>query len=63
MRKVIILGSSARDGHTKKAVDTFISLTDCDVLDLNDFNISYYDYEHQNENDDYLNLIKRIISN
>lgn len=63
MRKIIILGSSRRYGHTKKAVDELRLLADCDVLDLNDYNISYYDYEHKNENDDYLNLIRNIINN
>ncbi len=63
MKKIIILGSSRRDGHTKKAVDKLKSLADFDVLDLNDYNISYYDYEHKNKNDDYLNLMQNIISN
>ena len=63
MRKIIILGSSRRYGQTKKAVEKLKSLSDFDVLDLNDYNISYYDYEHKNENDDYLNLIQNIISN
>jgi multimeric flavodoxin WrbA len=63
MRKIIILGSSRRYGQTKKAVDKLRSLSDFDVLDLNDYNISYYDYEHKNENDDYLNVIQNIISN
>ena len=62
-RTIIILGSSRKDGHTKKAVDTLRSLSDFDVLDLNDYNISYYDYEHKNVNDDYLNLIQNVINN
>ncbi len=61
--KIIILGSSRKNGQTRKAVDKLKSLSDFDVLDLNDYNISYYDYEHKNENDDYLNLIRNIISN
>lgn len=63
MRKIIILGSSRRYGHTKKAVDKLRLLAHWDVLDLNDYNISYYDYEHKNRNDDYLNLIQNIITN
>ena len=63
IRKLIILGSSSRYGQTKKAVDTLRLLSDFDVLDLNDYNISYYDYEHKNKNDDYLSLMHNIISN
>ncbi len=62
-RKIIILGSSRRYGQTKKAVDKLKSLSGFNVLDLNDYNVSYYDYEHKNENDDYLNLMKDIINN
>lgn len=32
-----------------------------DLLDLNDYNFSYFDYKHENRNDDYLPLIKEII--
>lgn len=32
-----------------------------DLLDLNDNNFSYFDYKHENRNDDYLPLIKEII--
>jgi len=63
MRKLIILGSSRSNGYTKKAVDKLKSLSDFDVIDLNDYNIGYYDYEHKNVHDDYLKLIQNIISN
>ena len=63
MRTIIILGSSSKSGQTKKAVDELRSLSGFDMLDLNDYNISYYDYEHKNKNDDYLNLVQHIISN
>ena len=62
MKKIIILGSSGKDGHTKKAVDKLKLLSDFDVIDLNDYNISYYDYTHKNKNDDFLDLIKNIIT-
>lgn len=62
MKKLIILGSSRKDGNTKKVVDEIISISDWDVLDLNDYNFSYYDYEHKNLNDDYLPLVRKIIA-
>ncbi len=62
MRKIIILGSSNSNGHTKKAVDALMELGDFDCVNLNDYKFSYYDYQHKNEQDDYLALARKIIS-
>lgn len=43
-------------------VQQLASIGQWDVIDLYDYNIIYYDYEHMNSDDDYLPLIKRIIS-
>jgi multimeric flavodoxin WrbA len=59
----IIIGSSRSDGETKKLTDIIFKISDFDKIDLNDFNISYYDYEHKNINDDYLNLMQTLINN
>ena len=59
---VIIIGSSRSDGETKNLTDIVLRNSDFDKIDLNDFNISYYDYEHKNANDDYLNLMQTLIS-
>jgi len=63
MKKVIILGSSRSDGETKKAVEALKGFTDFDILDLRDYNISYYDYEYKNSADDFLTLIRTMIGN
>ena len=63
MKKLVILGSSRKDGDTKRIVDELVNISGWDVIDLNDFNISYYDYEHRNLNDDFLDLTRRIIKN
>jgi multimeric flavodoxin WrbA len=63
VKKVIILGSSRKDGNTKQAVDKMHLLSEFDLIDLNNFNISYYDYEHRNKNDDFLHLVQNIICN
>ncbi len=63
MSKLIILGSSRKDGDTKRIVDGLISISKWDFIDLNDYNFSYYDYEHKNLSDDYLPLIRKIIAN
>ena len=62
LKKVIILGSSRKDGNTKQAADKLHLLTKFDIIDLNDFNISYFDYDYRNKNDDFLDLIRNIIN-
>ncbi|MCD9185894.1 MAG: NAD(P)H-dependent oxidoreductase [Pyrinomonadaceae bacterium] len=62
MRKLIILGSSRKNGDTRKTVDEIIKLSSWDLIDLTDYNIGYYDYEHKNLNDDYLPLMRKIIA-
>lgn len=63
MRKVIILGSSRKNGNTAKIAQQLNCQSDWELINLSDYNISYYDYEHHNKDDDYLPLIKRIIEN
>jgi multimeric flavodoxin WrbA len=63
MNKLVILGSSRKGGDTKKIVDQLIGLSKWDFIDLNDYNIGYYDYEHKNLDDDYLDLMQKIIGN
>ena len=61
MKKLIIIGSSSKDGFTQKAVAALNCNHDFDVIDLNDYNISYYDYAHGNKNDDYLSLMRKLV--
>jgi multimeric flavodoxin WrbA len=60
-KKVIILGSSRKNGNTTKIVDEISKDTGIDVIDLSDYSISYYDYESKNKEDDFLPLIRRIL--
>ena len=57
---VIIIGSSRKEGNTRLIVDTLRAYLDFDLIDLNDYQISYYDYEHRNASDDYLRLMKKL---
>ena len=63
MKKLIILGSSRGDGNTKKITDYLRTQQDIDIINLQDYNISYFDYEHKNRNDDFIPLMKKIIAN
>ncbi|MRX69570.1 Multimeric flavodoxin WrbA [Flavobacterium resistens] len=60
-KKVIILGSSRKNGNTTKIVDEISKEHHFDVVNLSDYNISYYDYESKNIDDDFLPLIRRIL--
>jgi len=61
LKTVIILGSARKDGETKKVVSELMRISDYDLIDLNEYNISHYDYEHLNRNDDFLGLMKTIV--
>ncbi|WP_026727154.1 flavodoxin family protein [Flavobacterium denitrificans] len=60
-KKVIILGSSRKNGNTTKIVDEISKEHHIEVVNLSDYNISYYDYESKNIDDDFLPLIRRIL--
>jgi multimeric flavodoxin WrbA len=60
-KKVIILGSSRSGGNTANIVANISEKNNIDVIDLNNYNITYYDYESKNLGDDFLPLIKSII--
>jgi len=61
MKKVIIIGSSRNDGDTKNVSIEIIKKSNWEIIDLNEYNFSYFDYKHQNKDDDYLKLMRKII--
>lgn len=60
-KAVIIVGSSRKKGNTTRIVDAIEEQYDVEVVNLSDYEFSYYDYEAQNRNDDFFSLIKRVI--
>ncbi|CAA0144569.1 FMN reductase [Tenacibaculum maritimum] len=61
MKKVVIVGSSRNDGDTVVLINELTKQSKWDLIDLNDYNFSYYDYKHENRNDDYLTLMAKLI--
>ena len=61
MKKVVIVGSSRNDGDTANLTKQLIEKSEWDLINLNDYKFSYFDYEHRNRNDDYLNLMNEIV--
>lgn len=62
MRSVVILGSSRSNGNTAKMVQLLGQHLDFDVVDLRLLNITHYDYEHRNSDDDFHPLMRRIVA-
>ncbi|QCX01996.1 NAD(P)H-dependent oxidoreductase [Aggregatimonas sangjinii] len=60
-RKVVILGSSRGDGETRQKVDALKTLLHCEIIDLQEYRISFYDYQNTNHDDDFVGLMKNII--
>jgi multimeric flavodoxin WrbA len=58
---VIIFGSSRSHGNTKKAIDEIIGSSSLPLIDLNDFDITPFDYKHRNKDDDFIPLIEKIV--
>ena len=61
MTQVIIFGSSRSFGHTRKVIDDILGSRGINLFDLNNFDISPFDYEHRNSNDDFIPLIEKLI--
>ncbi len=61
-KPLIILGSSRSHGNTRKVLDRLIELHACDLIDLNDWQFSYYDYEHKNRDDDFIKIIDQLLN-
>lgn len=60
MKKVLIVGSSRNDGQTTNLSKQLVEKSGWDLINLNDYEFSYFDYEHKNRDDDYLNLMQQI---
>lgn len=61
METIVIFGSSRSHGNTRKALDDILGTHPVSLVDLNDFNISPFDYEHRNAQDDFIPLMERIV--
>ncbi|EHZ2647694.1 flavodoxin family protein [Vibrio parahaemolyticus] len=62
MNIAVILGTSKSDGNTRKLADSFVEQSGAKLFDLSNFNVSFYDYSHENKNDDFLPIIHELLS-
>ncbi len=60
-KTIAVIGSSRRNGNTGNLIDLIANKLDIEVIDLSLKNISTFDYEHNNINDDFLTLMELIL--
>lgn len=63
MKSLIIQGSARKDGETGKVVSLLKKHSNWDSIDLLDYTISGYDYEHKNKEDNFIPLLRKIVNN
>ena len=61
MKKVIIQGSSRSEGNTHTLIQYLQSIEEFDLIDLKECTISAYDYAHENQGDDFLPLMRKLV--
>ncbi|MEM7086931.1 MAG: NAD(P)H-dependent oxidoreductase [Bacteroidota bacterium] len=62
MKRIIIQGSSRNNGNTSKIVQVLQTQLNSDVIHLCDYKINQYDYQNRNQGDDFLMLMKEIVT-
>jgi len=60
MSSVLILGSARSNGNTRKVCDHIQKVYSIPLVDLNDFDIGYYSYEEEQE-DDFFQVIEQLL--
>lgn len=60
-RIAIVLGSSKAEGNTRQFAEAVAASSGGSVFDLSDYDIAFYDYEHRNESDDFLELMHTLV--
>ena len=57
---LFILGSSRKEGNTHFITHWLAQQLDGEVIDLSEKDISYYDYDHNNAEDDFLEIAEQM---
>ncbi len=59
---IAVFASSRRQGNTGKLIDWVAGELGIEIVDLADKNISPYDYDHRNINDDFIPLMEHLLT-
>lgn len=57
---VFIIGTSRKEGNTWQLLNHVNRAHQARVIDLSELNISYYDYDHKNIDDDFIGVVEEI---
>lgn len=58
---IAVIGSSRRNGNTGKLIDHIADKLEIEVIDLSSKDISPFDYNHQNIDDDFIPLMDQLL--
>ncbi|RLD26440.1 MAG: FMN reductase [Bacteroidetes bacterium] len=58
---IIIMGSSRSSGETRNMAEELAALTGSTIIDLREKNISYFDYDHKNLDDDFFSTMEEVL--
>ena len=61
MKTAILLSTSREKGNTSALVSAVSEQNEVEVINLKDYNISPFDYEHKNIGDDFVPLIEELL--
>ena len=61
-KTIAVFASARRNGNTGEFIDWIATQLGIEVIDLSDKDISPYDYDHKNINDDFLPLMRELLS-
>ncbi|MCB8959708.1 MAG: NAD(P)H-dependent oxidoreductase [Ardenticatenales bacterium] len=59
---IIVFGSSRRHGYTGQLVDEVARRHQLRIVDVSDYQMTPYDYEQRNRDDDFLPLMREVAS-
>lgn len=61
-RYVVINGSHRSAGNTDEAIKVLANELSVDVVNLHEYTIGHYEYEHVHKEDDFLSLMRRLVA-
>ena len=61
MSIAVVLGTSKSDGNTRSLVDSFVTESEAKLFDLSNYQLSFFDYNHENKDDDFIPLINELV--
>ena len=60
---LLIFGSARADGNTRTIADFLLEkMPNSELMNLQDFNFSGYDYEHKNAGDDFFKMAEHMLT-